>query len=192
MIDVAATELDGVLHLRPRAHIDERGFFVRTFDADAYAKVGIDANGFVQENQSRSRRGTLRGIHGNRRFQEAKLVRCARGAVFDVVLDLRPWSSSFGGWSATVLDDESYQQVYIPAGFGHGFCVLSDVADVCYKVDAPYDPADDLAIAWDDPELAIPWPVEEPLLSEVDRSAPRFRKVLPIVEAWSRDAVAVR
>lgn len=192
MLRFSHASLDGVLLLRPRPHVDARGFFVRTYAADDYAELGLHQERFVQENQSRSVRGVVRGLHGNRRLQEAKLIRCSHGRIFDVAVDIRPWSPTFGRWEAFVIDDASGVQLYLPPGFLHGFCVLSDAADVCYKVDAPYDPNLDLAVRWDDPDLAIPWPVEDPIVSERDRLAGGLHEALAVAAAWRPPAEALR
>src|SRR3954451_8539928 len=151
------TRLDGLVLLAPTVHGDERGFFVETFRADVAAAHGIPA-AFVQDNHSRSRQGTLRGIHFQTHPGQGKLVRCARGAVFDVVVDLRRDSPTFGEWEGVVLDDERHHQLWIPVGFGRGFCVLSDVADFAYKCTSAYDPATEAGMRCDDPDVGIDWP----------------------------------
>jgi dTDP-4-dehydrorhamnose 3,5-epimerase len=174
---VLPTRLAGPLLLEPAVLGDHRGFFAETFRADAWAEAGVDVQ-FVQDNHSRSRRGTLRGIHFQLSPGQAKLVRCARGAIFDVVVDLRRDSPTFGQWEGFVLDDESMRQLFVPIGFGHGFCVTSEVADVAYKCSSYYDPATESEIAYDDPDLAIAWPTDvEPLVSERDANAPRLADV---------------
>lgn len=171
------TRLDGPVLLEPLVHGDERGFFVETYRRDAHARLGVSVE-FVQDNHSRSARGTLRGLHFQRRPGQAKLVRAARGRIWDVVVDIRHDSSTFGEWEAFELDDVTHRQLFVPTGFAHGFCVLTEVADVVYKVSAPYDPAEERGIAWDDPRLAIPWPVASPTLSTRDRSNPTLDTVL--------------
>ena len=171
------TRLDGLVLLAPTVHGDERGFFLETYRADAWARHGVPT-AFVQDNHSRSRRGTLRGLHFQTAPGQAKLVRCARGSIFDVAVDLRRDSPTFGEWEGHLLDDESHRQVYVPVGFGHGFLVLSDVADVAYLCSSTYDPATESGIAWDDPDVGVEWPVEEPLLSERDRTAPHLAEVV--------------
>src|SRR5512144_1062309 len=168
------TRLEGLVLVEPAIHGDSRGFFVETFRADVWAAAGIDVP-FVQDNHSRSSHGALRGLHFQTHPGQAKLVRCARGAVLDVAVDLRRDSPTFGEWEAHRLDDETMRQLFLPVGFAHGFCVLSDVADVVYKCSSYYDPATESGIAYDDPDVAIAWPLEEPLVSERDRSAPRLR-----------------
>lgn len=152
--------------------------------ADVLQAGGIDPRSFVQENQSRSRRGTLRGLHMSKHLSESKLARCARGTIFEVVVDLRPWSSTFGRWEQFWLDDETHRQVFVPPGCAHGFQVVSDSADVCYKHDAYYAPELEGALAWDDPELALPWPLRDPILSERDRQAPSLAEIRPDLGTW--------
>jgi dTDP-4-dehydrorhamnose 3,5-epimerase len=167
-IERLTTSLDGPILLRPTVHGDDRGFFVETYQRRAYAAAGIDVE-FVQDNHSRSTRGTLRGLHYQRRPGQAKLVRAARGSIWDVVVDIRPASPAFGRWESFELDDVEHRQLFVPVGFAHGFCVTSELADVTYKVSSLYDPAEERGLAWDDPNLAITWPLDEPLLSERDR-----------------------
>jgi dTDP-4-dehydrorhamnose 3,5-epimerase len=171
-----ATKLDGVVLVEPQVHGDERGFFVETYSKDAWAELGVDAE-FVQHNHSRSSRGTLRGLHFQLSPGQAKLLRCARGAILDVAVDLRKNSSTYGQWEGHVLDDEKHHQVFVPIGFAHGFVVLSDVADVAYLVSSVYDPATEAGIAWDDPDVGVDWQVEEPLLSGRDQTAPKLSEI---------------
>jgi dTDP-4-dehydrorhamnose 3,5-epimerase len=170
------TKLNGLVLLEPDVHGDERGFMVETFRRDEWAELGVEAD-FVQQNHSRSGRGTLRGIHFQTEPGQAKLVRCARGEVFDVAVDLRRGSPTFGQWEGHVLDDQAHRQLFIPIGFGHGFAVLSDVADFTYLLSSLYDSATESGIAWDDPDVGVEWPVAEPLLSERDKTAPRLAEV---------------
>ncbi len=170
------TKLEGIVLVEPQVHGDSRGFMVETYRADAWAELGIDA-GFVQHNHSRSARGTLRGIHFQTEPGQAKLVRCPRGKIFDVAVDLRRGSPTFGQWEGQVLDDEAHRQLYVPVGFGHGFAVLSEEADVSYLLSNLYDPATEAGIAWDDPDIGVDWPVAEPLLSERDKKAQRFAEI---------------
>jgi dTDP-4-dehydrorhamnose 3,5-epimerase len=170
------TKLEGVVLLEPRVFGDERGFFVETFSRDLWRELGVDVE-FVQHNHSRSVGKTLRGLHFQTQPGQAKLVRCSRGAVFDVAVDLRRGSPTYGQWEGYVLDDETHRQLFVPAGFGHGFAVLSDVADVAYLLSSVYDPDTEAGIAWDDPDVGVEWPVDEPLLSERDKSAPRLAEV---------------
>ena len=157
-------------------HGDERGFFLETYAASEWDGLGVDAD-FVQHNHSRSSRGTLRGLHFQTSPGQAKLLRCARGAILDVAVDLRRDSPTYGQWEAHVLDDENHHQLFVPIGFAHGFVVLSEVADVSYQVSSLYDPATEAGIAWDDPEVGVDWQVAEPLLSERDKTAPRLAEI---------------
>jgi dTDP-4-dehydrorhamnose 3,5-epimerase len=171
------TRLDGLVLLEPKVHGDARGFFVETFRADVAREHGIPTE-FVQDNHSRSRRGTLRGIHFQTHPGQAKLVRVARGRVFDVAVDLRRGSPTFGRWEGVELDDESGRMLFIPVGFGHGFLVLSDVADFVYKCTNYYDPATEAGIRFDDPEVGVEWPADVELLySERDATAPTLADV---------------
>jgi dTDP-4-dehydrorhamnose 3,5-epimerase len=168
------TELDELVLIEPTVHGDERGFFVETFRENEMRGLGIDVD-FVQENHSRSGARVLRGIHMQR--GQAKLVRCPRGHIFDVAVDLRPDSPTYRRWEGYELDDVDHLQLFIPDGFGHAFCVLSETADVLYRVSSYYDPELESGIAWDDPEIAIRWPITDPILSERDSSAPRLAEV---------------
>jgi dTDP-4-dehydrorhamnose 3,5-epimerase len=170
---VVTTDLDGVVLFEPTPHRDARGFFSRTSDNAVLAGAGIDPT-FLQDSQSRSVKGVIRGMHGRLGLGEAKLVRCAHGAVHDVVVDARLGSPTFGRWAAFTLDDESMRSVYIPRGFLHGFQALTDLTDTCYRIDAAHDPSEDVSVAWDDPELAIPWPLPPALVSDRDRAAPSW------------------
>lgn len=170
------TKLDDVVLLEPELHGDERGFMVETFRRDTWAEMGVEVE-FVQHNHSRSSKDTLRGLHFQTEPGQAKLVRCPRGAIFDVAVDLRRDSPSYGQWEGYVLDDGKHHQLFVPAGFGHGFAVLSDVADVTYLLSSTYDPATEFGIAWDDPDIGVAWPLTEPLLSERDKSAPHLAEV---------------
>jgi dTDP-4-dehydrorhamnose 3,5-epimerase len=173
---VLPTKLDGIVLLEPAVHGDERGFFVETFSRDAWAAAGVEAE-FVQHNHSRSGRGTLRGLHFQTEPGQAKLLRCARGQIRDVVVDLRRDSATYGQADAQLLDDVRHRQLFVPIGFAHGFVVLSDVADVSYLVSSVYDPATEAGIAWDDPEIGVDWEVEEPLLSGRDKTAPHLSEI---------------
>ena len=177
-MELLPTRLDGLVLIAPRVFGDERGFFAETYRAQAWAAAGV-AGPFVQDNHSRSIRGTLRGIHFQTRPGQGKLVRCARGRVWDVVVDLRTDSPTFGDWEAVELSDENAHQLWIPVGFGHGFCVLSDVADFVYKCTSYYDPATEAGIRFDDPEVGIEWPLalSEAIYSERDRTAPALAEV---------------
>jgi dTDP-4-dehydrorhamnose 3,5-epimerase len=171
------TRLDGLVLLEPKVHGDARGFFTETFRADVAREHGIPTD-FVQDNHSRSRRGTLRGIHFQTHPGQAKLVRVARGRVLDVVVDLRRGSPTFGQWEGVELDDETGRTLFIPVGFGHGFLVLSDVADFVYKCTNYYDAATEAGIRFDDPDVGVEWPADVELLySERDATAPTLADV---------------
>jgi dTDP-4-dehydrorhamnose 3,5-epimerase len=176
--------LQDVVLFRSEAFEDERGFFVRTMSATTLAEAGLDHRAFVEESQSRSRHKVLRGLHGRAALSEGKLVRCARGEIFEVVVDLRPTSSTFLQWDSLVLDDRSNLQLWVPPGFVHGFQVVSDEADVCYQMDAVHDPALDIAVAWNDPDLGIEWPIADPILSERDRTASSLAELRPRLDEW--------
>lgn len=168
------TRLQGTVLVEPAVHGDERGFFVETYRRSEYAEIGIGEE-FVQDNHSRSRQGVVRGMH----FQpgQAKLVRCARGAILDVLVDIRPGSPSFGEWEGFELSDVNGHQLYCPDGFAHGFCVLSEVADVVYKVSTYYDPATESGFRFDDPAVGIEWPDVELIPSQRDLSAPTLAEL---------------
>jgi dTDP-4-dehydrorhamnose 3,5-epimerase len=170
------TRLDGLVLIEAEAHGDERGFLLESWRDDEWRELGVDP-GFVQDNHSRSRRGTLRGVHFQTSPGQAKLVRCARGAIWDVAVDLRRGSPTYAEWEGHELSDANHRQLYLPVGFGHGFCVLSDEADVAYRISSHFDPATEAGIAWDDPNVGIEWPVADPQVSERDRSAPRLAEI---------------
>jgi dTDP-4-dehydrorhamnose 3,5-epimerase len=170
-VDFRKTSIPGVVVFAPSPHRDERGFFSRTFDAAVARQAGVDPGSFVQDSISRTRVGVIRGLHTRIGRGEGKLVRCSAGAVFDVVVDLRPGSPAFGQWLSFDLDGDSQESVYIPAGCAHGFQALTDPADVSYRIDRDHDPSENLTIAHDDPDLGIPWPMAASVLSEGDRAA---------------------
>ncbi len=169
---IAVPRIAGALLFRPRPHVDERGFFSRTFDADIARQAGIDPAGFAQDSLSRSARGVVRGMHIRRGLGESKLVRCSYGVVFDVIVDLRPGSATYGNLESFELRGDEQASLYVPAGCAHGFQALSEPADVSYRIDRPHDPSEDVSIAFDDPELAIAWPLPATLMSERDKQAP--------------------
>ncbi|MGG2464070.1 dTDP-4-dehydrorhamnose 3,5-epimerase family protein [Streptomyces sp. RGM 3693] len=171
-------EIAGAYLFEPTPYADERGFFCRTFDADVVRSVGLDPTAFVQDSVSRSVRGVLRGLHLRSGNGEAKLVRCSSGKIFDVVVDLRPGSPTYLGRAFFELSGETQATVYIPAGCAHGFQALTGTADTSYRIDRPHDPAEDVTIAFDDPELAIPWPLPAASMSQRDREAPSLAEVL--------------
>jgi len=170
------TKLEGVVLIEPVVHGDERGFMLESYSRDAWAELGVEVE-FVQHNHSRSSRGTLRGIHFQTEPGQAKLVRCARGEILDVAVDLRRNSPTYGQWEAHRLDDVRHRQLFVPVGFGHGFAVLSETADVAYQVSSYYDPATEAGIAWDDPDVDIDLQLSDPLLSERDKNAPTLAEI---------------
>lgn len=175
-VNILPTQLPGPLLIEPRVHADMRGFFLETFRAVEYRALGVVVD-FVQDNHSRSSVGTVRGLHFQATPGQAKLVRVARGRVFDVIVDIRPGSPTFGQWESFELDDERHLQLFIPVGFAHGYCALSPTVDFLYRVSSYYDPATERGIAWNDPELAIQWPVPNPIVSSRDQANPSFREV---------------
>jgi len=169
-LKVLPTNLTGVVVIEPVVFRDPRGFFVETYHAERYGAAGIDAS-FVQDNHSRSERGTLRGLHAQQRFPQAKLVRVIEGEIWDVAVDIRLGSPTFGRHVAVTLSADDQRQIFVPIGFAHGFCVVSERAQIEYKCTNYYHLEDELHILWNDPELAIPWPVKTPTLSDKDRAA---------------------
>jgi dTDP-4-dehydrorhamnose 3,5-epimerase len=172
------TRISGLLEFVPSPHIDERGFFTRTFDVEVAREAGIDPSRFVQDSLSRSRRGVLRGLHLRTGDGEGKLVRCSYGRVFDVVVDLRPGSATYGDWLSFELDGDTQHSLFVPAGCAHGFQALTEVADTSYRIDRPHDPSEDLTIAHDDPELAVPWPLPVSAQSRADATAPPMSQLM--------------
>lgn len=166
------TKLDDCVIIEPKVFGDERGFFMETFQSERYRnEAGIDLP-FVQDNISRSRYGVLRGLHFQKKNPQGKLVSVLNGEVYDVAVDIRPHSTTYGQWEAVTLSSENKKQFWVPPGFAHGFLVLSDFADVTYKCTSFYDPSDEGHILWSDPQLQIPWSVTDPLLSDKDSKAP--------------------
>ena len=176
MPEVLPTKLEGVVLLEPDVHGDDRGFLLESFSEPKWRAAGIDVE-FVQDNHSRSSRGILRGLHFQTSPGQAKLVRCGRGRIWDVAVDLRRDSPTYRQWEGYELDDERHRQLFVPAGFAHGFCVLSEIADVHYKLSSVYDPATEAGIAWDDPGVGVEWPISDPQTSERDRNAPRLAEI---------------
>ena len=164
--------ISGLILFQPTPHRDERGFFSRTFDRDVVKGAGLDPDAFVQDSISRSRRGVVRGMHIRAGAGEAKLVRCSYGEVFDVVIDLRPGSPTYRNREVFDLTGDNQVTVYVPAGCAHGFQALTEPADVSYRIDRAHDPAEDVSIAFDDPDLDIPWPLPVTLMSDRDKAAP--------------------
>jgi len=171
---ISHSKLKGCVIIEPRVFADERGFFLETFQAVRYEQeAGIDLP-FVQDNHSRSARGVLRGLHFQKTKPQGKLVRVVRGEVYDVAVDIRKGSATFGEWEAVILSEDNKKQFWVPPGFAHGFVVLSDTADFEYKCTDYYDPGDEGCILWSDPDLDIPWPIANPALSTKDKSAKRL------------------
>jgi len=175
-MNVIRTSLEGVLILEPKVFGDTRGFFMETYHRDRYSESGIDTV-FVQDNLSFSVKNTLRGLHFQITQPQAKLIQVITGEIFDVVLDIRPGSPTFGKWACIILSDENRRQLYIPLGFAHGFCVLSESAHFLYKCSDIYVPEDEGGIFWADPDIGIEWPVENPIVSEKDKIYPRLSEL---------------
>jgi len=172
-MNIIKTKLPGVLIIEPQVFGDHRGFFLETYRADDLREAGI-AESFVQDNHSRSQKGVLRGLHYQLTQPQGKLVRVSRGKVFDVAVDVRPGSSTCGQWTSVILDDETHRMFYVPPGFAHGFCVLSDEADFTYKCTDYYHPQSEQGIAWNDPDIGIEWPKMDYTLSEKDTQNPKL------------------
>ena len=171
---ISHSKLKGCVIIEPRVFGDDRGFFLETFQAIRYKQeAGIDLP-FVQDNHSRSARGVLRGLHFQKTKPQGKLVRVVRGEVYDVAVDIRKGSATFGQWKGVILSEDNKKQFWVPPGFAHGFVVLSDTADFEYKCTDYYDPSDEGSILWSDPDLDIPWPIANPVLSTKDESAKRL------------------
>jgi dTDP-4-dehydrorhamnose 3,5-epimerase len=181
---VEETPLAGLLVVRPRVFPDDRGFFFEPYRAERFHPHGIVVD--AQDNHSRSVKGVLRGMHFQTDPGQAKLVRCGRGRVWDVAVDVRLDSPTFGRWHGLELDDVDHAQLYVPVGFAHGYCVLSDEADFLYKVSAPYDGATEAGFAWDDPDIGIAWPLDDPLVSARDSGAPRLADLDWSSTRWQR------
>ena len=176
---VIETALPGVLIIEPKAFGDHRGFFLETFQVERYREAGITLP-FVQDNHSRSQRGVLRGLHFQKTRPQGKLVSVSRGAVYDVAVDIDPASATYGQFVGVELNDDNHRQMWVPPGYAHGFCVLSEVADFQYKCTDFYFPADEGGLLWNDPDVGIPWPITEPQLSAKDANNPRLRDLKPM------------
>jgi dTDP-4-dehydrorhamnose 3,5-epimerase len=179
-LKVINTELPEVVIIEPTVFTDDRGFFLESYHAEQFREAGLPER-WVQDNHSRSSRGVLRGLHFQEPNPQAKLVRCTRGSMWDVAVDIRVGSPTFGKWVGVELTEDNRRMLYVPSGFAHGFCALSDACDVLYKCTALYDRASDRGVVWNDPDLAIRWPIAEPRLSAKDAKAPRLKDapVLP-------------
>jgi len=183
-MNVIKTKIKDLLIIEPKVFGDERGFFYETFQAERYKAAGVNAD-FVQDNRSRSSRGVLRGLHFQKTKPQGKLVSVTEGEVFDVAVDLRPESNTFGQHEAVLLTGENKLQFFVPPGFAHGFCVLSETADFQYKCTDYYDPSDEGGLLWNDDNLAIQWPIEAPLLSDKDKIQPTFNKIkYQLINGW--------
>ena len=176
---VIETQLAGVLIIEPKAFGDHRGFFLETFQVERYREAGITLP-FVQDNHSRSQRGVLRGLHFQKTRPQGKLVSVSRGAVYDVAVDIDPASATYGRFVGVELNDDNHRQMWVPPGYAHGFCVLSEVADFQYKCTDFYFLADEGGLLWNDPDVGIPWPITEPQLSAKDANNPRLRDLKPM------------
>lgn len=183
-MNVIECSLPGVLILETRRYEDGRGFFLETFQEDSYRLAGVRGS-FVQDNWSQSKRHVLRGLHFQRR--QAKLVTVVSGEIFDVAVDIRPDSETFGRWVGTTLSAQNHRQLFVSPGFAHGLCVVSDVADVWYKTTDVYRPEEEGGVRWNDPDLGIEWPIEEPILSERDRRQPLLRDIPPATLVTKRE-----
>ena len=173
-MNVIKTKLQGCVVIEPTVFGDDRGFFLETFQAERYADLAGITSPFVQDNHSRSARGVLRGLHFQKNKPQGKLIRVVKGEVYDVAVDIRQGSPTFGQWEGIILSEENKTQLWVPPGFAHGFVVLSDTADFEYKCTDYYDPSDEGSILWNDPELNIPWPIDNPKLSEKDANAKKL------------------
>ena len=176
-MNVTQTKLSGVMIIEPVIHSDDRGLFLETFNTKRYYDLGIRHN-FVQDNFSRSKKGVLRGLHFQKNVPLGKLVSCTQGLVYDVVVDIDPESDSFGSYIGVELSEHNRRQLWVPPGYAHGFCVLSDTADFHYKCTSFYDPDDEGALIWNDPEIAVDWPIENPVLSIKDQRSGRLTDIL--------------
>lgn len=179
MADFKTTALEGVTLVVPAVHGDDRGFFMETYNARDFAAAGLPGE-FVQDNHSRSSKGVLRGLHFQYPTWQGKLVRCLEGEIYDVAVDIREGSPTFGEWVGEYLSSDNKHQLYVPPGFAHGFCVTSDMADVSYKCTSLYVPAEDAGIAWNDPDVGVKWPIDVPLTSDKDNNAPRLKDLKPM------------
>lgn len=179
-MEVIDLRLKGLKLVKPKVWRDSRGFFLESFQQPLYKKFGIEEV-FQQDNHSYSKQGCIRGMHFQSYPGQAKLVRVAIGKIFDVAVDIRPHSETYGQWEGVILDDQEHHQLFVPVGFAHGFCVLSEEAHVMYKVSSPYDPKHEKGFRWDDPTINIHWPVDQPLVSERDQLSPFFKEIEIII-----------
>ena len=187
-MEAEITAIPGVLILHPKVFEDERGFFFESYNKQKLEAVGI-AEAFVQDNHSKSSRGVLRGLHYQVRYPQGKLVRIIQGEVLDVVVDIRRGSPTFGQWISVLISAENKKQVWIPGGLAHGFAVLSETAEFCYKVTDYYHPEDEAGIRWDDPQLGIDWQIQNPVLSPKDQALPYLNEVTSDLPLFKPDAL---
>jgi len=173
-MEVIQTSLDGVLIIEPKVFGDKRGFFKETFHQERYKELGISED-FVQDNFSRSSRGVLRGMHFQKTKPQGKLIQCLRGEIVDVIVDINPSSKTYGQYESITINDDNHRQVYIPPGYAHGFCVLSEIADISYKCTDFYFPEDEGGLIWNDPDVGIDWPIKDPQLSPKDTVHPGLK-----------------
>ena len=178
-MNIIPTLFEGLLLIEPTCYYDERGFFLESYEKERYQSVGI-LDRFVQENHSRSLKNVLRGLHFTQKKTQAQILTVIRGKIFDVVVDVRKDSPTFGKWFGAELSDEGIRQIYMPHGFAHGFCVLSEFADLHYKVSQRYDPSDDGGLLWNDSDIGIEWPVSKPIISDRDKKHPTFRNLFGV------------
>jgi len=185
-MNIITTSIEGILIIEPQTFEDQRGFFMETYNQSRYVKAGVNKV-FVQDNLSYSLQGTVRGLHFQIKNPQAKLVHVITGEIFDVAVDIRPGSATFGQWTGIHLSDKNRRQLYIPEGFAHGFCVLSDAARFSYKCSDFYAPEDEGGIIWSDPDIGISWPLENPIISEKDKQYPKLSDLkheqLPVSKA---------
>jgi dTDP-4-dehydrorhamnose 3,5-epimerase len=191
VIDVVRGRLDGLLELTPLPRIDHRGFTMEVLSPELLAEWGIDATRFLWEEQTLSRRSTIRGLHASSILRGAHVMRCVRGRVYAVAVDLRSWSPTYLRWTAITLDDRTNRQVYVPSGLARGFATLSDWSVVIARSDEPAEAAFQLTVRWDDPDLAIRWPVDNPVISDADRTAPSLPDVLARITSWQPPAAEI-
>jgi len=175
-MEIKSTGIDGLFLIEPQVFRDDRGFFLESYQAQRYHDAGMNVD-LIQDNHSRSKKGVLRGLHFQVKYPQAQIVYVPRGRIFDVVVDLRPWSATFKRWFGAELSDECPRQLYMAGGFAHGFLVLSDVADVCYKVSRVYDSSDEGGLLWCDPDIGIKWPTTKPNVSSRDALFPRINQI---------------
>ncbi|EPJ0730294.1 dTDP-4-dehydrorhamnose 3,5-epimerase [Morganella sp. B601] len=183
-MDIIESKLKGCMIIEPTIYYDERGFFYESYQQEKYKKIGIKET-FIQDNRSRSSKNVLRGLHFQKQYPQGKLVTVTMGKVLDIAVDLRPNSPTFGEYESVILTDENKLQFYVPPGFAHGFCVLSDIADFAYKCTDYYVPTDECGIRWDDPTIGIKWPINNPVLSEKDLKQPFLKDIEKcIINGW--------